>query len=221
MGLGFPRGTGREPVVRRGARPYLLAALVLACVAAALLTPVPGPARLRELAEATGPAMPLVFFAVYALCVTFPMPRTAFSLASGLLLGNALGVLVAMAGTALAALLGFLLARRLRGDLMLRYRDRLPVQAVDQRITASGALGITSLRLIPVIPFAPLSYCCGVSSVRLRPYLVGSVVGSLPGTVAVVTLGDALAGSTPLPLVACYAACALLGGVGVYRMARG
>lgn len=207
--------------VRRSVRPYLLVALVVACVAVAALTPVPGPARLRELAEATGPVMPLVFLAVYALCVTFPMPRTAFSLASGLLLGNALGVLVAMAGTALAALLGFLLARWLRGDLVVRYRHRLPVQAVDERITASGALGVASLRLIPVIPFAPLSYCCGISSVRLRPYLAGSVVGSLPGTVAVVTLGDALTGATPLPLVACYAVCALLGGLGVYRMARG
>lgn len=198
----------------------IVCGLLAAAVVLAFVVPLPSPAELRALAVAAGPATPVVFFAVYAVCAALPLPRTVFSLASGLLLGNALGIAVAVAATLTAATLGFGLARLLGADLLGRHRHRESLRAVDKRIAHGGVAGITSLRLIPVIPFAPLSYFCGLSSLRLRPYLLGTLAGSLPGTAAVVVLGDALTGRTPPALVACYAVFALVGAFGVYRMVR-
>ncbi|MGH3520462.1 MAG: TVP38/TMEM64 family protein [Haloechinothrix sp.] len=206
--------------MRDGTRLLVAASLLVACGVPAFVAPIPSPAELRAFAEDAGPAMPLVFFAVFAVCAALPLPRTVFNLASGLLLGNALGILVAMAATTAAAVLGFTAARLLGGDLVPRHADRRAVRTVDQRISGGGMLGITSLRLIPVIPFALLSYCCGLSSTRRRDYVAGTVVGSLPGTAAVVILGDALTGTTPPALVACYVAFALVGAIGVYRLVR-
>ena len=95
------------------------------------------------------------------------------------------------------------------------------MRTVDERLADGGVLAITSLRLIPVVPFAPLGYCCGVLSVRPLPYLAGTVLGSLPGTVAVVVLGDALTGGTPPALLACYLAFALVGALGMIKVVRG
>jgi uncharacterized membrane protein YdjX (TVP38/TMEM64 family) len=92
------------------------------------------------------------------------------------------------------------------------------VRTVNDRLSGGGVLAITSLRLIPVVPFAPFSYLCGVSSVRLAPYLAGTLLGSVPGTVAVVVLGDALTGDTPPALLACYGVFALAGAIGLVKV---
>ncbi|GAA5114079.1 TVP38/TMEM64 family protein [Haloechinothrix salitolerans] len=194
--------------------------VLIACVVLAFTAPIPSPTEVREMAVAAGPAAPLVFFCVYAVCVALPLPRTAFNLASGLLLGNVLGIGVALAATMASGALGYALARPVGTRLFHRHLDHDAVRAVDAKLTGGGVLGVASLRLIPVIPFAPMSYCCGLSSIPLRPYLLGTALGSVPGTAAVVVLGDALTGQTPPTLIACYAAFALIGGVGVYRIVR-
>lgn len=206
--------------VRDGTKLLVMLGVISACMLAAVLTPLPGPAELRAFAEGAGPAAPLAFFAIYALCTALPLPRTVFTLASGLLFGNALGLVIALGATTASALIGFLLARRLGGDLLARHTHRGSVRAVDGLLTERGMYAVTSLRLIPVIPFAPLSYCCGVSSVGVRPFVSGTLLGSLPGTAAVVILGDALTGETPPALVAVYATCALVGALGVYSLVR-
>lgn len=217
-----PAPSPSDAAARRGnrLRPAILAGLLGLGVAVAFFAPIPTPAELRALAVAAGPVMPVAFFAVYALCTALPIPRTVFSLASGLLLGNALGIVVAMAATVSSAALGFLLARALGAGLLRNHAHRTSVRTVDRKVTEGGVLGVMSLRLIPMIPFAPLSYCCGISSIRLAPYLAGTLLGSLPGTAAVVILGDALTGAKPPVLVAWYALFALVGALGVYRIVR-
>ena len=60
------------------------------------------------------------------------------------------------------------------------------------------------------MPFSVLNYCCGVSAVRLRPYVLATIVGIAPGTVAVVLLGDAITGRTS-PVSAAGACLGLVG----------
>ncbi|KID31285.1 putative membrane protein YdjX (TVP38/TMEM64 family) [Prauserella rugosa] len=189
-------------------------------VVAALLLPVPSPAELRAWADDAGAGAAWLFLLAYAVCTIAPIPRTVFNLAAGLLLGELLGIGVAVTATVLSGLLGFLLARALGQEFVTRNMHRTPVRAVNARLAAGGMLAVASLRLIPVVPFAPLSYCCGVSSIRLRPYLVGTALGSLPGTVAVVVLGDALTGDTPPALLVCYAVFAGLGALGLLKVIR-
>jgi uncharacterized membrane protein YdjX (TVP38/TMEM64 family) len=203
-------------------RPKLILALTLLAllVTAAIVLPIPSPAELRSWASGHGPATTLLFLLAYSVLTVAPIPRTVFNLAAGLLLGDAVGILVAIVATTVASGLAFGLARALGRDLVSRHLHRTSVRTVNERLSGGGVLAITSLRLIPVVPFAPLNYCCGVSSVRLWPYLLGTALGSLPGTVAIVVLGDALTGSTPPALLACYAVFAILGAIGVLRVLR-
>ncbi|QRP43886.1 TVP38/TMEM64 family protein [Amycolatopsis sp. FDAARGOS 1241] len=204
-----------------GRTKLILALAVLALLAgAAVFLPIPGPAELRRWAQATGPATPLVLLVAYSVLTVAPIPRTVFNLAAGLLVGSVAGIVIGLVGTTIAAGLSFGLARLLGRDLVLRHLHRAPVRVVNDRLSGGGVLAITSLRLIPVVPFAPLSYLCGVSSVKLVPYLVGTALGSVPGTVAVVVLADALTGDTPPALLACYAVFAVAGAVGLVRVLK-
>lgn len=199
----------------------LAVGLVAAVVVAAFVLPVPEPAQLRTWAAGAGAAAWALMFLAYVVATLVPIPRTVFSLASGLLLGPVAGIAVALTATAVSALLSFAIARSLGRRLVARHLTRTPVRAVDRRLTGGGWLAVASLRLIPAIPFLPTNYACGLSSVRIRPYLAGTVAGSVPGTAAAVALGDTLTGTTPPALLAVYAVCAIAGAAGLWFAIRG
>jgi len=72
------------------------------------------------------------------------------------------------------------------------------------------------MRLIPAVPFSVLNYAAGASAVRLLPYTLATVAGLLPGTAAVVVLGDALTGSVSPLLFVVSLGTAALGLAGLY-----
>nr|QEO74009.1 hypothetical protein [uncultured bacterium] len=201
-------------------RTALAVGLLAVLIATAFVLPVPGPGDVRAWALGAGAAAPLLMFLTYVVATIMPVPRTVFSLASGLLLGPLLGAIVAMCATAVSAILGFALARWVGRGLVARHLDKAAIRNVDEKLSGGGWLAVASLRLIPLVPFTPMNYCCGVSSVRMRPFLVGTVVGSLPGTTAAVLIGDTLTGfGNPVGLIVS-GACALVGAVGLLLVIR-
>jgi uncharacterized membrane protein YdjX (TVP38/TMEM64 family) len=183
--------------IRQLARPRALAAVVgiTVLIVVAALVPLPTAVQLRDWAESIGPWFPLAFLLAHAIVTIFPVPRTAFTLAAGLLFGPAIGVLIAVIGSTASALLALLLVRAFgwRLNRLVRHRS---MDTVDERLNERGWPTILSLRLIPVVPFAAINYAAGASAVRLVPYTLATLAGLLPGTAAVVILGDALAGHT-------------------------
>lgn len=186
-----------------------LAAIVL--LAAVLLVPFPNAVQLRDWATGMGRWFPLAFFATHALVTVLPFPRTAFTLAAGLLFGPALGVALAVSASACSALLALLLVRA-AGWQLNRLVDHPRVDALDARLSERGWFAVLALRLIPAVPFSVLNYAAGASSVRPLPYLLATLAGLLPGTSAVVILGDALTGEVS-PTLMLVSLCT--GGIGV------
>lgn len=185
-----PAGRGRAKVWRA----ILALLVVIAVLAAAYLTPLPSIGRVREWSDAMGPWFPLVFFVAYAVATIGPVPRTPFTVMAGVLFGPAVGFTGSMIASTIAAVVAFGLARRLGRARVQRHLDRAVFQALEERLERRGWLAVGSLRLIPVCPFSVLNYASGLSSVRPIPYTVASVLGTMPGTAAVVFLGEAVAG---------------------------
>jgi uncharacterized membrane protein YdjX (TVP38/TMEM64 family) len=97
-------------------------------------------------------------------------------------------------------MLAMLLVRAAGWQLNRLVRHR-SIHTVDERLRERGWPAILSLRLIPAVPFSAINYAAGASAVRVLPYVLATLAGLLPGTAAVVILGDALAGH-PSPLLA-------------------
>jgi len=185
----------------------------------------PTAVQLRDWAESVGPWFPLAFLLAHIMATVVPVPRTAFTLAAGLLFGPVLGVAIAVAASTFSAVLAMLLVRSVgwRLDRLIRHRA---VHRVDERLRQRGWMAVLSLRLIPVMPFAAINYAAGASAVRIVPYTLATLAGLLPGTTAVVSLGNALAGH-PSPLLYLVSACTgMLGLAGLvheyrhYRQSR-
>ncbi|WP_018600185.1 TVP38/TMEM64 family protein [Mycobacterium sp. 155] len=171
----------------------ILAAVVV-LVAIALLVPLPTAMQLRDQADSVGPWFPLAFLGAHIVVTVFPFPRTAFTLAAGLLFGPVLGVGIAVAASTVSAVIALLLVRA-AGWQLNRLVSHPKVESVDARLRQRGWPVIMSMRLIPAVPFSVLNYAAGASAVRVVPYTLATLVGLLPGTAAVVILGDALTGN--------------------------
>lgn len=168
-----------------------ITATIVILVAILLLVPRPGALQLRDWAESLGPWFPLAFLAVHIVVTVFPFPRTAFTLASGLLFGPGLGIAIAVVASTISALLAVVLVRA-AGWRLHRLVPHPRVRALDARLGRRGWPTVMSMRLIPAVPFSVLNYAAGASAVRMLPYTGATLAGLLPGTAAVVILGDAL-----------------------------
>jgi uncharacterized membrane protein YdjX (TVP38/TMEM64 family) len=193
--------------------------LLVTLIVAALVLPVPTALQMRDWAQAAGIAAPMLFLLGQTVVTIAPIPRTVFTLAAGLLFGPALGVVLSLSATTLTAVLAFVVVRRVGRSLLEPHLDRGLLRVIDTRLRRRGWLAVASLRLIPAVPFSVLNYCSAVSSIRFRDYLVGTV-GVIPGSIALVVLGDALTGTTSPALLAISLGGAAIGVIGLIVQAR-
>ena len=200
-------GTAISATARQMSRTRLaLSAVgVAAVVSVVLLVPLPTAVQLRDWAASVGPWFPVAFLCTHVVVTVLPFPRTAFTLAAGLLFGPALGVILAVTASALSALIALLMVRALGWQLSQVVRHPR-VNALDDRLRSRGWPAVLSLRLIPVVPFSVLNYAAGASSVAVAPYFFATLFGLLPGTAAVVILGDAMTGNVS-PLLVLVSLC--------------
>lgn len=191
-------------------RLIAIAASIVILVAIVWWVPIPNALELRDWATSVGAWFPLVFLATHIVVTTFPFPRTAFTLGAGLLFGPVLGIAIAVTASTISALLAVLLIRAL-GWQLSSLVSHPAVDRIDVRLRRRGWPSVIALRLIPAVPFAVLNYAAGASAVRLLPYALATFVGLLPGTAAVVILGDALTGQVNPLLVLISGATASIG----------
>ena len=192
-------------------RMVLTGAVVAVLVAVALLVKLPSAVELRDWSTSMGPWLPLAFLGAHIAVTVLPFPRTAFTLAAGLLFGPLLGIALAVTASTVSAMFALLLVRA-GGWQLSRLVRHQAIDNLDTRLHERGWVAVLSLRLIPVVPFAPLNYAVGASGVRLLPYALATVAGLFPGTAAVVILGDALTGHVS-PLLFLVSVCTGLVGL--------
>jgi uncharacterized membrane protein YdjX (TVP38/TMEM64 family) len=184
---------------------------IVILVAVAVLVPLPTAIQLRDWATSVGPWFPAAFLVAHVVMTVFPFPRTAFTLAAGLLFGPYLGVPLAVLASTASAVIALLLVRA-AGWQLSRLVRHPRMDSLDARLRERGWPAVMSMRMIPAVPFSVANYAAGASSVRVLPYTLATLVGLLPGTAAVVILGDALTGHIS-PLLFVVSACSACLGI--------
>ncbi|MFD3507946.1 TVP38/TMEM64 family protein [Nocardia sp. NPDC058666] len=197
--------------------PRLLIALagLAALFVVAMQVPLPGPQQIRDWAGGAGPLLPLLFFLFYAIVAVFPVPRTVLTVTSGVLFGPILGSIIALVASGVAATVALLGVRAVGRDRVAQHLTHPAVRAIDERLDRRGWLAVAAIRLIPLAPFSIVNYCCGLSSVRVVPYLVATVLGSAPGTISTVVLAGSLAGDSHPFAITVSAICLSIGMIGL------
>ncbi|MDU0477721.1 TVP38/TMEM64 family protein [Staphylococcus chromogenes] len=187
-------------------RKLLLACFIVAGVAVLAFFDVPSPEKLHRIFEQFGLWAWLAYFFTYVVLTQFPIPRTVFTITSGIMFGPLWGTVLAISATTVSAALSLTLMRSLVDDptqvaqprdswlqrLAARHKQHPALAKVNARLEHRGGIAVFFLRLIAGIPFSVLNYACAFTPIRLRPYVVATFFGSAPSTIAGVLLGDAL-----------------------------
>ena len=135
----------------------------------------------------------LLFGAAYVAVVALSLPGAAvMTLAAGALFGLAGGVILTSLSSTTGATLAMLSARFVARDWVAR-RFPKAVEAVDGGVERDGALYLLSLRLAPVFPFFLVNLAMGLTKMPVARYTLLTMIGALPGTIAYVAAGTALA----------------------------
>ncbi|MGQ0701943.1 MAG: TVP38/TMEM64 family protein [Gemmatimonadales bacterium] len=144
--------------------------------------------------ERLGILAPIGFLLLYAVAEIAFVPGSLLTLAAGALFGPAWGTVVAMAGATLGSSVAFLMARYgLRRQVERRLQRSPRFMALDDAVAREGRKFVFLVRLTPIIPFNLLNYALGITRVRFRDYLLGSI-GMLPGALVYAYYGH-VAGS--------------------------
>ncbi len=212
----------RPPDRRSARRRLLLLALPIAAGFAAAFAFLPhDPAEVARIADAPTALLVAAAIAAWILLTPALVSGTLLAAATGLLLGGAAGMPVALLGATLGGIVAFGIARgfgrgpaeTLAGERVVRLRER-----VERR----PLLSIVLARAAPGSPATVLNYAVGLTRVRLRHFVAGSLIGGAPRVLAYTALGGAAAERALWPAVAALALLAVLSvaGIAVARRRR-
>lgn len=138
------------------------------------------------------------FMAIYIIQTALSLPGAAIlSLAAGAIFGSLMGTLYAVISASIGATLAFLVTRYLLRDMVLeRFGSRL--EGMNRELEQRGLNYLLFLRLVPVFPFFLINLAAGLTRLPLRTFMLGTLIGIIPGGFVYVNAGASLATITSL-----------------------
>lgn len=155
------------------------------------------------------PWTPLWVLGAYVAASLIAMPITLLIVVTAFVFGPWTTYGYAIVGSLLGAGLTFVLGQALgRGAVRQVAGKRL--NRLSRRLGEGGVFAVMVLRMLPVAPFTVVNLVAGASHLRLRDFLIGTVLGMTPGILAVAVFSDRLAAVLQDPSPATLAVLALV-----------
>jgi phosphatidylserine/phosphatidylglycerophosphate/cardiolipin synthase-like enzyme/uncharacterized membrane protein YdjX (TVP38/TMEM64 family) len=141
---------------------------------------------LQSLASsAWGPVAVIAAFLVGGL-VLFPV--TILIAATAAAFGPLLGFGIAAVGILLSAIATYFIGGAV-GKNSLREVLGPRLNRIRERVRRKGVLAVASIRMVPLAPFTVINLAAGASDIRFFDFVLGTVIGMLPGLTVLALLG--------------------------------
>jgi phospholipase D1/2 len=149
----------------------------------------PGVLRAAALAMSDSVWAPLIVIAVYVGAGFVLFPLTILIAVTAGTFGPWLGFLYAGVGAIASSLTTYCLGATL-GKQTLRNIIGPRLNRVTRRIAKKGVVAVAMVRLVPIAPFTVVNLVAGASGIRFVDFLLGTVLGLLPGLIVLSSLGN-------------------------------
>jgi uncharacterized membrane protein YdjX (TVP38/TMEM64 family) len=160
--------------------------------------------KLSRFLEALGPYSPAVFVLFQSLqVIAAPFPGELTGVAGGYVYGEKIGFLLSTLGLTLGSWMAFELASVLGRPFVEKFVSADVLHKFDFLTTNAGAAICFLLFLIPGFPKDYLCYLLGLSRMRLRTFLIVSVIGRIPGTYLLTIQGASIRNQQYLTAAIC------------------
>jgi uncharacterized membrane protein YdjX (TVP38/TMEM64 family) len=148
----------------------------------------------RGYVESTGNWAPLVSIGLMVFqAVLAPLPAFVVTFANAALFGWVFGAVLSWTGAMLGAMLCYWLAWWFGRDLVERVAPPSTLRQFDALTERWGMWAVFVARLLPFVPFDPVSYAAGLARLGFVRFVIATGIGQLPATIVYSMAGDLLA----------------------------
>ncbi len=158
----------------------------------------------------------LLYLLAYAARPLLLFPATLLTVGAGVLYGPLAGVGLVLLGSNLSAVVAYGLGRSLGAELAGRALAHPRLVGMARRLRTNAFEAVLTLRFL-FTPYDAVNYVSGTLRLPLKPFVLATAIGSLPGTLVFVFFGAGLgdpraleAGRLPTPDLPLLAASAAL-----------
>lgn len=176
-------------------RVVVLLAFILASLTVFAVTVAKGwvrPNTIQTLVSGAGPWAMVLYVAAVIVAELLWMPRMWGLLAGGVLFGPVAGGSLALLADLSSAAICYAIARGAGRDWVRAKLQRRPSARtiVDLFANQRGATTTAVLRVCPIAHYTLVSYAAGLAGVSARPFMLGTLIGILPGAILYPVVGD-------------------------------
>ncbi|MCP4482379.1 MAG: TVP38/TMEM64 family protein [bacterium] len=135
---------------------------------------------------------PLIYMVSYAFTSIILFPASLLSTASGVVWGEYIGTVYTVIGATISASFPFLISRHLGREFVQRKMKGTKLDLCDKLISKNGFLAVLIMRLIPIFPWDVVNYSSGLCDIKIRDYLLATLIGTIPGSFTYNLIGASL-----------------------------
>ncbi|SCZ55594.1 VTT domain-containing protein [Thiohalomonas denitrificans] len=137
------------------------------------------------------PWAPALVLAAYVIGGLLVIPITFMVAVTAIGFGPLWGFVYGLAGSLLSATVTFGIGHFMGRNTIRRVAGSR-LNRLSQRLAERGLLAVITVRVLPVAPFTVVNLVAGVSHIRFKTYLLGTVLGMAPGIAGMVIFIDRL-----------------------------
>lgn len=135
-----------------------------------------------------GPIVSMGLMVIQALVA--PLPAFVITFANAWIWGWLFGAFISWTGAMIGATICYYLARWFGRPLVEKMVGGKTLNLTDKFFDRYGKYAVIIARLIPVVPFDPISYAAGLTNMSLGSFLFATGIGQLPATIVYSFLGE-------------------------------
>ncbi|MCB2428248.1 VTT domain-containing protein [Methylophaga pinxianii] len=137
------------------------------------------------------PFTPVIVIGIFALAGLIAVPLTLLVVTVAISFGAWPGSLYAILGSLLSAVLGYVVGEWL-GRSSVSKMAGSKLNRLSKRLANHGVMAIITVRIIPVAPFTVINLVAGASHIKLKDFIWGTLIGMLPGILAITIFANSL-----------------------------
>ena len=158
-----------------------------------------GDLGIKQFVQSYGPLAAVVsFFLMILQAIIAPLPAFVVTFANASLFGAFWGGVLSWVSSMAGAALCFFIARTFGREVVEKLTGKTILDSMDGFFERYGKHTILVCRLLPFVPFDPISYAAGLTSMRFRPFFIATGIGQLPATIVYSYVGSMLTGGASL-----------------------
>lgn len=147
----------------------------------------PSVAEVQDVVRSFGWWAPVVAFILYIVATLLLMPSSAANLIAGMAFGFTGGSILAITASIAASIIGFASSRVFPPPVAVRQEGM--IGKTKDLVETYPKSAVFLCRAAGVFPFGISSYAFGATRVTWGSYLLGTILGVVPGTLANVAVG--------------------------------